>query len=194
MARRVTSRLRNTNTPRRSCSTSSHAGYRPRPSLADRSTLGFARIRCCASSMRLSTLSPDLQVGCRPARPCLGKSQALLRDAPEPQFLMELGRENGELMRRRIEEYALLSDLQSAALVHCRGSIDWCCFPRFDSDACFAALLGHPEHGRWIVAPTASGASTRHYRDGSLVLETEWDSDEGRIRVIDVMPPRGAAP
>ena len=97
-------------------------------------------------------------------------------------------------MRRLIEDYALLSDLQSAALVHRRGSIDWCCFPRFDSDACFAALLGHPEHGRWIVAPMASGASTRHYRDGSLVLETDWDTDEGRIRVIDVMPPRGAAP
>ncbi len=97
-------------------------------------------------------------------------------------------------MRRQIEDYALLSDLQTAALVHRRGSIDWCCFPRFDSDACFSALLGHREHGRWLVAPEGSGEPTRRYRDGSLVLETEWDMPAGRIRVIDAMPPRGEAP
>jgi GH15 family glucan-1,4-alpha-glucosidase len=99
-----------------------------------------------------------------------------------------------ELVKRVIEDYALLSDLQSAALVHSRGSIDWCCFPRFDSDACFAALLGHHEHGRWLVAPTAGGEPRRRYHDGSLVLETEWETREGRIRVIDFMPPRGDAP
>src|SRR5262245_23150407 len=97
-------------------------------------------------------------------------------------------------MSRRIEDYALLSDLQSAALVHRRGSIDWCCLPRFDSDACFAALLGHIEHGRWLVAPQEPAEPTRRYRDGSLVLETEWDTAEGRIRVVDFMPPRGEAP
>jgi GH15 family glucan-1,4-alpha-glucosidase len=97
-------------------------------------------------------------------------------------------------MTRRIEEYALLSDLQSAALVHRGGSIDWCCFPRFDSDACFAALLGRPEHGRWLVAPEAAGTSTRRYRDRSLVLDTVWETDEGRIRVTDFMPPRGKRP
>jgi GH15 family glucan-1,4-alpha-glucosidase len=97
-------------------------------------------------------------------------------------------------MRRLIEDYALLSDLQTAALVHRWGSIDWCCFPRFDSDACFAALLGDREHGRWLLAPVVSGESTRRYRDGSLVLETDWDTHEGRIRVIDAMPPRGQAP
>jgi GH15 family glucan-1,4-alpha-glucosidase len=97
-------------------------------------------------------------------------------------------------MRRRIEDYALLSDLQTAALVHRRGSIDWCCFPRFDSDACFTALLGRREHGRWLVAPEGPGEPTRRYRDGSLVLETEWDTPDGRIRVIDAMPPRGEAP
>jgi GH15 family glucan-1,4-alpha-glucosidase len=97
-------------------------------------------------------------------------------------------------MRRLIEDYAFLSDLQAAALVHRGGSIDWCCFPRFDSEACFAALLGHREHGRWLVAPDAEGAATRSYRDGSLVLETEWDTAAGRLRVIDFMPPRGAAP
>jgi GH15 family glucan-1,4-alpha-glucosidase len=97
-------------------------------------------------------------------------------------------------MRRQIEDYALLSDLQTAALVHQRGSIDWCCFPRFDSDACFTALLGHREHGRWLVAPEGPGEPTRRYRAGSLVLETEWDTPDGRIRVIDAMPPRGEAP
>ena len=97
-------------------------------------------------------------------------------------------------MRRQIEDYALLSDLQTAALVHRRGSIDWCCFPRFDSDACFTALLGHREHGRWLVAPEVPGEPTRRYRDGSLVLETEWDTPDGRIRVIDAMPPRGEVP
>jgi GH15 family glucan-1,4-alpha-glucosidase len=93
-----------------------------------------------------------------------------------------------------IEDYALLSDLQTAALVHRGGSIDWCCFPRFDSDATFAALLGHREHGRWLVAPETPGHATRRYRDGSLVLETEWETSEGRIRVIDFMPVRRDAP
>jgi GH15 family glucan-1,4-alpha-glucosidase len=97
-------------------------------------------------------------------------------------------------MPRLIEDYALLSDLQTAALVHRRGSIDWCCFPRFDSDAVFAALLGHREHGRWLVAPAEEGEPRRRYRDGSLVLETEWETREGKIRVIDFMPPRGEAP
>jgi GH15 family glucan-1,4-alpha-glucosidase len=97
-------------------------------------------------------------------------------------------------MTRLIEDYALLSDLQTAALVHRRGSIDWCCFPRFDSDACFATLLGHREHGRWLVAPVGDGEARRRYREGSLVLETEWETNDGRVRVIDFMPPRGKAP
>jgi GH15 family glucan-1,4-alpha-glucosidase len=93
-----------------------------------------------------------------------------------------------------IEDYALLSDLQTAALVHRYGSIDWCCFPRFDSEACFAGLLGGREHGRWLVAPEAQGQPRRRYRDGSLVLETEWETGQGRIRVTDFMPPRREAP
>jgi GH15 family glucan-1,4-alpha-glucosidase len=93
-----------------------------------------------------------------------------------------------------IEDYALLSDMQSAALVHRRGSMDWCCFPRFDSDACFAALLGGREHGRWLVAPQTPAEPRRRYRDDSLVLETEWETPEGTIRVIDFMPPRRVAP
>jgi GH15 family glucan-1,4-alpha-glucosidase len=97
-------------------------------------------------------------------------------------------------MRRRIEDYALLSDLQTAALVDRRGSIDWCCLPRFDSDACFAALLGDSEHGRWAVAPDAPAEVTRRYRAGSLVLETNWKTASGAIRVIDFMPPNSTSP
>jgi GH15 family glucan-1,4-alpha-glucosidase len=96
--------------------------------------------------------------------------------------------------RRRIEDYALISDLQTAALVHREGSIDWCCFPRFDSAACFATILGHREHGRWLVAPDGPGEARRHYRGDSLVLETDWETSDGRIRVVDFMPPRGDAP
>ncbi|MGI8663766.1 MAG: glycoside hydrolase family 15 protein [Acidimicrobiales bacterium] len=94
-------------------------------------------------------------------------------------------------MACRIEDYAFLSDLESGALVGRDGSIDWLTFPRFDSSACFAALLGNPEHGRWLLAPTAEPRSTkRRYRDGSLVLETVYTTDEGEVAVIDCMPPR----
>jgi GH15 family glucan-1,4-alpha-glucosidase len=93
-----------------------------------------------------------------------------------------------------IEDYALLSDLETAALVHRQGSIDWSCFPRFDSDACFAHLLGGPEHGRWLIAPEAPAEPMRRYRAGSLVLETDWETAEGRMRVTDFMPPRRDAP
>ncbi len=96
---------------------------------------------------------------------------------------------------QRIEEYALIGDLQSAALVGRDGSIDWCCFPRFDSDACFAALLGGPEHGRWLVAPTVPVRTTRRrYRPNTLILETVVETADGAIRMIDFMPPRGIEP
>ena len=96
---------------------------------------------------------------------------------------------------KHIEDYALLGDLQTAALLSRDGSIDWCCFPRFDSAACFAALLGGPEHGRWQIVPTAPVHSTRrHYRPGTLILETLHETDAGEVRVIDFMPPRGRAP
>ena len=93
-----------------------------------------------------------------------------------------------------IEDYALLSDLETAVLVHRQGSIDWSCFPRFDSEACFAQLLGGAEHGRWLIAPEESAQPMRRYHAGSLVLETEWLAAEGRIRVTDFMPPRRDAP
>jgi GH15 family glucan-1,4-alpha-glucosidase len=93
-----------------------------------------------------------------------------------------------------IEDYALIGDLQAAALVERGGSIDWLCFPRFDSGACFAALLGTPENGRWLLAPAAGGEPTRRYLPDTMVLETTWENDEGCVRVYDFMPPRGRAP
>jgi GH15 family glucan-1,4-alpha-glucosidase len=88
-----------------------------------------------------------------------------------------------------IEHYALIGDCHTAALVGSNGSIDWLCFPRFDSGACFAALLGGTEHGRWLLAPSAKIKSTRRrYVDDSLVLETEFQTARGRVRVIDFMP------
>ncbi|WP_242000964.1 glycoside hydrolase family 15 protein [Kribbella rubisoli] len=97
--------------------------------------------------------------------------------------------------QRRIEDYALIGDLQTAALVSKQGSIDWLCFPRFDSPACFAALLGSDDNGHWRMAPRdADAISSRHYRGDTLVLETEWSTSTGTVRVIDFMPPRDAAP
>jgi GH15 family glucan-1,4-alpha-glucosidase len=88
-----------------------------------------------------------------------------------------------------IENYALIGDCHTAALVGSDGSIDWLCLPRFDSEACFAALLGGPEHGRWLLAPAAQSRRVRRkYRGNSLVLETEFDTDEGSVRIIDFMP------
>src|SRR4051794_21647760 len=94
-------------------------------------------------------------------------------------------------MASRIEDYALIGDLQTAALVARNGSIDWLCFPRFDSAACFAALLGTPEHGHWQLAPSVPVRATRRrYRPGTLVLETEFETDEGTVTLIDCMPER----
>jgi GH15 family glucan-1,4-alpha-glucosidase len=88
-----------------------------------------------------------------------------------------------------IEDYALIGDCHTAALVGSDGSIDWLCFPRFDSGACFAALLGGPEHGRWLLAPaTTIKGVRRRYQDDSLVLESEFRTQRGRVRVIDFMP------
>ena len=91
-----------------------------------------------------------------------------------------------------LEDYALIGDCETAALVSRAGSIDWLCWPRFDSPACFAALLGTPEHGRWLIEATTPGARvTRRYRDHTLILETQVETDEGAVTVIDFMPPRG---
>jgi GH15 family glucan-1,4-alpha-glucosidase len=93
-----------------------------------------------------------------------------------------------------IEDYALLGDTQSAALVGRDGSIDWLCMPRFDSGACFAALLGEPRHGRWLVAPAGGSRQVRRgYRGDTLVLETEFETDAGAVRLVDFMLPNHAA-
>jgi GH15 family glucan-1,4-alpha-glucosidase len=98
-------------------------------------------------------------------------------------------------MALRIEEYALIGDCQTAALVGRNGSIDWLCVPRFDSGACFAALLGTPDHGRWQIAPVAPSRATRRaYRDGTLILETDYETDEGAVTLVDCMPPRSNEP
>lgn len=94
-------------------------------------------------------------------------------------------------MPSRIEDYALIGDCETAALVGRDGSIDWLCWPRFDSDACFAALLGSSEHGRWMIAPRSGGARvSRRYRPGTLVLETRFETDEGAVTLVDFMPLR----
>ncbi|WP_138443056.1 glycoside hydrolase family 15 protein [Sinomonas susongensis] len=91
----------------------------------------------------------------------------------------------------RIEDYAIIGDLHTAALVCTDGSIDWLCLPNFDSPACFANLLDGPKAGRWLLAPEGGGECTRRqYREDTLVLETEWELDGGAVRVIDFMPPR----
>jgi len=91
----------------------------------------------------------------------------------------------------RIEHYAMIGDTQIAALVADDGSIDWLCAPRFDSGACFAALLGDENHGHWQIAPAAGGRATRRrYRDHTLVLDTEFDTPEGSVRITDFMPIR----
>lgn len=88
-----------------------------------------------------------------------------------------------------IEDYALIGNGRTAALVGRDGSIDWMCVPRFDAPACFAALLGSPDNGRWLISPASEVTATkRRYREGTLVLETEFECDEGKVRVIDVMP------
>src|SRR5262249_39247457 len=93
-------------------------------------------------------------------------------------------------MASSVEDYALIGDCRSAALVGRDGSIDWLCWPRFDSSACFAALLGTPEHGRWLIAPRETPLGvTRRYRPGTLVLETEFETATGRAAIIDFMAP-----
>lgn len=95
----------------------------------------------------------------------------------------------------RIEDYAIVGDLQTAALISNEGSVDWLCLPRFDSPACFAALVDGPKAGHWTLAPVGAGPCTRRrYVDQTLVLETEWETAQGAVRVIDFMPPRGTSP
>ncbi|MGB6323937.1 MAG: trehalase-like domain-containing protein, partial [Xanthobacteraceae bacterium] len=92
-------------------------------------------------------------------------------------------------MTQPIEDYALIGDCKTAALIGRDGSIDWLCWPRFDSAACFAALLGTAEHGRWLIAPMEPPlAVARRYRPGTLILETEFQTETGSAVVTDFMP------
>jgi GH15 family glucan-1,4-alpha-glucosidase len=98
-------------------------------------------------------------------------------------------------MPLRIEDYGLIGDTHTAALVGRNGSIDWLCMPQFDSGACFAALLGEPHHGRWLLAPAAESVrSRRRYRPDTLILETEFETETGAVRITDFMPPREGEP
>jgi GH15 family glucan-1,4-alpha-glucosidase len=94
----------------------------------------------------------------------------------------------------RIEDYGLIGDCETAALVGRDGSIDWLCWPAFDSDACFASLLGTPKHGRWLIAPVGDIVSTsRRYWGDTLILETRFETSDGAVELVDFMPPRGNA-
>ncbi|MFJ3044003.1 glycoside hydrolase family 15 protein [Streptomyces tendae] len=98
-------------------------------------------------------------------------------------------------MHPHIEDYALIGDQQTAALVSADGSVDWLCLPRFDSAACFARLLGDEDNGHWRIAPKGAERCTRRaYRRDTLVLDTEWETEEGAVRVTDLMPQRDRAP
>jgi GH15 family glucan-1,4-alpha-glucosidase len=92
-------------------------------------------------------------------------------------------------MASKIEDYGLIGNMRTAALVSRSGSIDWLCAPRFDSDACFASLVGYDEHGRWSIRPaTAVRETKQRYRGDTLILETEFVCDGGVVRVTDGMP------
>src|ERR1700734_1056359 len=94
-------------------------------------------------------------------------------------------------MPLHIEDYAMIGNCETAALVGRDGSIDWMCLPRFDSGACFASLLGTPDHGRWLLAPAGATKQTkRRYRKDTLVLETEFETEHGSALLIDFMPLR----
>ncbi|MEU4998629.1 glycoside hydrolase family 15 protein [Streptomyces sp. NPDC021622] len=98
-------------------------------------------------------------------------------------------------MNARIEDYALISDLETAAMLGRDGSIDWLCLPRFDSPACFAALLGTGDNGFWRISPSGAGACTRRaYRQDTLVMDSYWELPTGSVRVTDFMPPRAQLP
>src|SRR6476620_2281167 len=98
-------------------------------------------------------------------------------------------------MALQIEDYAIVGATETVAVVGNNGSIDWLCLPRFDSAACFAALLGDESNGRWRIAPVDQVArGERQYRHGTLILETTFEAAQGAVRVVDFMPPRDGSP
>src|SRR5918996_6217799 len=139
-----------------------------------------------------STFSPALT--CRSKMLCHTPKRCDAAPAsPAPRRSRPCGMLVSEDVRvsQRIEDYAVVGDTHTAALISREGSVDWLCLPRFDSGACFAALLGTEDHGRWLIAPSGEiRRTTRRYRKDTLVLETEHETPEGIVRVIDCMPPR----
>ncbi len=120
---------------------------------------------------------------------CLARN---VHDRSQPQLI---NLENVNAMSLRIEDYALIGDCHTAALVGRNGSIDWLCLPRFDSGACFAALLGSEQHGCWIIEPQGEVVATRRrYRGATLILETDFETTTGLVTLIDFMPPRTDEP
>src|SRR5215469_9582275 len=100
--------------------------------------------------------------------------------------------QRGKTMASKIEDYGLIGNTFTAALVSRSGSVDWLCAPRFDSDACFAAIIGYDQHGRWSLRPAATVRENRQrYRDDTMILETEFACDGGAVRIIDFMPTGG---
>src|SRR6478735_8661978 len=97
-------------------------------------------------------------------------------------------------MQSRIEDYALIGNGYSAALIDRNGSIDWLCWPRFDSDACFAALIGTEKNGYWKIAPAVDFQSTRNYQKDTLILETQFKTANGCVNLIDFMPSKADFP
>src|SRR5919198_4009047 len=137
-----------------------------------------------------------LRTGPLPLPACPGTSEA--RAGPEglaaqARTLIDRGRsphpEGRRSVSARIEDLALIGDTRGAALVSRDGSIDWLCLPRFDSGASFAALLGTPEHGRFLIAPEGEIREVdRRYRGDTLILETDLRTDQGEVRLVDLMP------
>src|ERR1700735_2620172 len=155
------------------------------------------------SSASSSPAPPSTRTWAMPSRrpeSCLGsrrRSGTIRRSAPDHASRAEPARKN-EPMSLRIEDYAVIGDLHSAALVGIDGSIDWLCLPHFDSPSCFAKILGTEEHGFWKIAP-AGGPSAilstrRWYRPDTLVIETRYDTATGTVRVTDCMPVREGHP
>src|SRR5262245_48428914 len=116
-----------------------------------------------------------------PRRPCRGGRRSLTARVQD----------GGEVVASRIEDYGLIGNTYTAALVSRTGSIDWLSAPRFDSDACFSALVGYDEHGCWALRPTVKVRETKQrYRDQTMILETEFFCEGGVVRVTDFMPMR----
>src|SRR5690606_6111877 len=124
---------------------------------------------CCGSTRRTARRVVRDRLSVSPCGPIAGRHLAAGRGMSLP-----------------LEDYAVIGDTRTVALVGKNGSIDWLCLPRFDSGACFAALLGEPRHGRWSLAPHGGGLPRvrRRYRDNTLVLETETATSTGRVRVL----------